>query len=84
MGRNIVDKVQKRQLNWSGHANRMDVTRWSRKVLKWVPQEKRERGRPKRAWRDDMKEAMETRNLDKEDCYRREEWRLGSEKRRQL
>jgi hypothetical protein len=63
-------------VNWSGDINRMDRTRWSREVLKLVPQEKRERGRPKRAWRDDMKAAMEARKLAEEDRYRREKWRL--------
>jgi hypothetical protein len=30
--------------------------------------------------RDDVKETKETRDLAAEDCYRREEWRLGAEK----
>jgi hypothetical protein len=29
------------------------------------------------ASRDDTKEAMEARDMAEEDCYRREEWRLG-------
>jgi hypothetical protein len=39
----------------------MDGTRWPRNVLEWVPQERRERGRPRRGWREDTKEAMEAR-----------------------
>jgi hypothetical protein len=58
----------------------MDETRRSRKVVKWVPQEKCKRGQPSHCWRDDIKEAMEARDLAEEECYRREESRQGTEK----
>jgi hypothetical protein len=67
----ITDATQKRQLKWFGRTNRMDKTRWPGKVLECVPHEKRERGRQRRGWRDDIKRAMEARNMAKEDCYRR-------------
>jgi hypothetical protein len=51
----------------------MDQTSWPRKVLKWVPQDMHK-------WRDNMKEAMEARDLTEEDCCRREEWGLGVDK----
>jgi hypothetical protein len=47
-------------------------------ILEWVPQEKRKQGRPKRGWRDDVKEATEARDRAEQDCCRREEWRLGA------
>jgi hypothetical protein len=80
MGKDIIDEVQKRQLIWSGHTNRMDETRCPRKVLKWVPREKCKHRWLRQACRDDIKAAMGARNLTEEDCYRREEWRLGAEK----
>jgi hypothetical protein len=41
MEKDIMDKVQKQQLIWFGHINRMEDMRWPRKVLKWVQQGKR-------------------------------------------
>jgi hypothetical protein len=38
------------------HSNRMDETRWQRKVPEGVPQEKSKRGRPRRGWKDVIKE----------------------------
>jgi hypothetical protein len=35
----------------------------------------------RRGWGDDIEEA---RDLNEEDCYSREEWRLGAKKRQQL
>jgi hypothetical protein len=61
MGNDIIEEVQKRQLKWFGHTNRMDETRWPRKAVKWAPQEKCERGRQRRGWTEDIKEAMEGR-----------------------
>jgi hypothetical protein len=57
----------------------MEKMRRERKVQERVSQERRERSPPRRGWRDDTKEA---RNMAEEDCYGREEWRLGAEKRR--
>jgi hypothetical protein len=62
----------------------MEETRWPRKVPNGVPQEKCKRGRLRRDWKEDTKEAMEGRDRAEEDCYRREGWRLGAEKRGQL
>jgi hypothetical protein len=69
----------------SGHSNGMGETRWPRKAVKWVQQEKGKRGRPRRGWRDDMKRATEARDTAEEDCYRRGggELGLGEGKRRQ-
>jgi hypothetical protein len=43
-----TDEVQKRQLMWFGYTKRMDETRWPREAVEWVPQEKGDRGRPRR------------------------------------
>jgi hypothetical protein len=43
-------------------------------VLEWVQQEKGKGGRPRRGWRDDVKEGTEARDRAEEDCYRREAW----------
>jgi hypothetical protein len=56
VGRDIMDGMQKRQLIWSGHINRMDETTWPRKVLERVRQEKCKGG-----CREDAKEGTEAR-----------------------
>jgi hypothetical protein len=43
-----TDEVQKRRLMWFGYTKRMDETRWPREAVEWVPQEKGDRGRPRR------------------------------------
>jgi hypothetical protein len=57
MEKDIIDEVQKRQLIWFGYGNRMEEKGWTRKVIKWVPQEKCKGGRQRRDWRDDIKEG---------------------------
>jgi hypothetical protein len=81
MVKDTTDEVQKRQLKWSEHTNRMDEARWLQKVVEGVPQEKREGGRPRRVWRYDVKERTDARDRAEGVCYRREGWRLGAEKR---
>jgi hypothetical protein len=70
IGKDIIVEVQKQQLIWFGHTNRMDEIRWPRKVLEWVPQEKRKQGQLRQEWRDYIKEVMEAMDLGG-DYYRR-------------
>jgi hypothetical protein len=68
MEKDVTDEVQKQQLMWFGHTKRMEKARWLRNVLEWVQQEKSKRGRPRRSWRDGVKEAMETRDRAEGHC----------------
>nr|CAI5853376.1 unnamed protein product [Callosobruchus analis] len=79
----VADEIERRQLVWFGHTKRMDENRWPRKVLEWIPPERRKRGRPRRSWRDDVEEAMTARSLQADACFDRRIWNLGTEKRRQ-
>jgi hypothetical protein len=40
MEKDIINEVQKQQLIWVRHINKMDEMRWLRKVSEWVLQEK--------------------------------------------
>jgi hypothetical protein len=51
MEKEIIHEEQERQLIWYGHTKVMEQTRWARKVLKWVAQEKCKGGRQRRSWR---------------------------------
>lgn len=80
----IVEEIERKQLIWFGHVNRMPEERWPKKILTWIPPEKRKRGRPRTSWRGGIDEAMSARGLEEELCLDRGEWKLGTERRRQL
>lgn len=79
----ILDTIDTKRLLWYGHLERMDNTRWPKKVWQWIPPERRKRGRPPRRWREDVQEAMDSRGLQEGDWVDRQRWKLGSERRRQ-
>ena len=49
---NITSWVQRRRTEWSEHISRMADDRLVRKVRDRIPEEKRNRGRPMKRWRD--------------------------------
>ena len=54
----IIDKVQCMRGQWAGHIARMSNTRWAKITSEWTPREgRRERGKPKRRWRDSIEEV---------------------------
>lgn len=77
----IIDTVESKSLRWYGHVNRMDHSRWPKKLLQWIPPQRRKRGRPRRIWADGIKTAMTSRNLQDEDWRDRDRWKLGCDKR---
>lgn len=80
----IMDVVDAKRLRWYGHIQRMTESRWPKKILKWLPQRNRKRGRPRKTWEKEIEKAMKERDLQEEDWEDRRTWRLGCEKRRQL
>jgi hypothetical protein len=52
---NIVRVVKSRRMRWAEHVARMGVDRGVHRVLVGKPVEKRELGRPRRRWVDNMK-----------------------------
>ena len=49
---NITSWVQRGRTEWSMHISRMAEDRLVRRVHDGIPEEKRNRGRPKKRWRD--------------------------------
>lgn len=43
LDRDIIDEVEKKQLKWFGHTKRMKEERWPRRILEWIPPERKKR-----------------------------------------
>jgi hypothetical protein len=44
----IVKEIEQNQFTWYGHVQKMVEERLSKIALKWMPKQKRARGRPKK------------------------------------
>ena len=51
---NIVKEIKQYQKKWLQHAQRMDTNRLPRQALKYRPEGRRNIGRPKKRWRDQL------------------------------
>ena len=59
----ITKEIEQNQLTWYGHVQRMVEGRLPKIALKWIPKQKRARGRPKKNWIEDIRKAMNEGNL---------------------
>ena len=50
----IEADIQRRRWRWIGHTLRKPATNTTRQALRWNPQGKRKRGRPRNSWRRDL------------------------------
>jgi len=78
----IIKETEQSQLTWYGHVQRMAEERLPKIALKWMPKEKRARGRPKKTWMEAIKKAMNERNLNEGQWEDRKQWSLGVGQRR--
>ena len=46
----VIKETEQNQLTWYGHVQRMAEGRLPKIALKWMPKQKRARGRPKKNW----------------------------------
>jgi hypothetical protein len=51
----IIKEIEQKQLTWYGHVQRMAGERLPRIALRWIPKQKRARGRPKKNWIEGIK-----------------------------
>jgi hypothetical protein len=51
-------------------------------TLKWMPKQKRARGRPEKNWTEGIRKAMNERNLNEGQWEDRKQWSLGVGQRR--
>jgi hypothetical protein len=59
----ILDDIIQKQLIWYGRVERMDPTRLPRIMIYWKPEGRKQRGRPRRTWKDGIYTAMNKRDL---------------------
>ena len=75
----LSERMDRRVMSWYGHIERMDDNRLTKRIYKANARGVRVRGRPKMAWMDGVKRAVEKRvNVDraKELASDRSEWRV--------
>jgi len=65
---------QQNRLRWYGHLLRKDDD-WGKKCMEYEVEGPRPRGRPKRTWRNVVKEDCQARKLNSEDVMDRSKWR---------
>jgi hypothetical protein len=80
----IIDIIERKRFQWYGHVKRMQEERLPKLIMEWIPGERRKRGRPRKTWREGVRAAMKTGHLEGDQWLNREEWCLGSGRRRQL
>ena len=59
----ILDDITRKQLIWYGHVERMDPTRLPRIMIYWKSEGRKQRGHPRRIWKDGIYTAMNERAL---------------------
>lgn len=79
-----ADRIETRQLIWYGHVMRMEEHRWPMRALKYLPPNRRKRGRPEVSWKQGISQIMEDRAIP-EDAWRdREGWKSKCGMRQRL
>lgn len=72
--KDIAERVARLKWNWAGHLMRTEDGRWTRKATEWRPRTtKRNPGRPKTRWKDDIQKQAGTQW--KSRTSNRNEWR---------
>jgi len=69
--------LQQNRLRWYRHVLRKDDDDWVKKCMEYEVDGPRPRGRPKRTWREVVREDCQACKLNKEDAVGRCKWRKG-------
>jgi len=78
----IVRFLKSKRMASLGHVMRMEGKRIPKRVLEWKPKGRRNRGRPRKRWLEDIEEDLEIMGIRgwKNLCQEREEWKKITEK----
>jgi len=75
--KDIMDTINMKRLIRYGHVQRRLTKRWPKRMLVWMSDRRRKRGRPRRTWRENKHVEMEQRQLKHRDCENRKGWLAG-------
>jgi hypothetical protein len=78
----IINEIEQNQLTSYGHIQRIAEGKLPKIALKWMPKQKRARGRSKKNWMEGIRKAMNERNLNESQWEDRKQWILGVGQRR--
>jgi len=67
--------LQQNRLRWYGHVLHKEDDDWVKKCMEYEIEGPRPTGRPKRTWREVVKEDCQARKLNTEDAMDRSKWR---------
>jgi IS5 family transposase len=57
------DIIEKKGLQWCGHARRMPEERIPKLIMEWIPRERRKRGRPRKTWMEGVQTAIDNKEF---------------------
>jgi len=78
----IIKEIEQNQLTWYGHVQRMAEGRLPKTALKWMPKQKRARGRQKKNRMESIRKTINESNLNEDQWEDRKQWSLGVGQRR--
>jgi hypothetical protein len=78
----ILDDINRKQLIWYGHVERMDPTRLPKIMIYWKPEGRKQQSRPRRTWIDGIYTAMDERDLRMGEWNNRKQWNMKVGRRR--
>jgi len=78
----IVRFVKSKRMAWLGHVMRMEGKKIPKRVLEWKSTGRRNRGRPRKRWIEDIEEDMQIMGIRgwRKLCKERTEWKKITEK----
>jgi hypothetical protein len=80
----LLDDVTRKQLILYDHVERMDPTRLPKIMIHWKPEGRKQRGRPRRTWKNGIYAAMNERDLRMGEWNNRRQWNMKVGRRRQM
>ena len=72
----ISDAIKLSRLRWFGHVKRRDEGNWVRKCMDTEIEGKNPKGRPKRNWRQVVKDDLKLMGVEEEEAEDRDCWRV--------
>ena len=73
----IIKEIEQNRLTWYRHVQRLSERRLPKIALKWIPKQKRARGRPKKNWMEGIRKAVNERTLNEGQWEDKNQWGLG-------